>query len=217
MLCCFVRINKEKQTYMVGQLLGAAAQVGASIFGGIESSEAGNRAKALIQNQRTGGQRWYDQKMAEDYMQRSDIQNALRTQKELLNEQYRKARATNVVAGGTDESLALQQQAANDVMGDTMSNMAANASDYYDSIESQHRAQDAALNQQLVGIEQNQAEAIAQAAAQVGSAVGGLMTGAVSDAISGKKAANKAFIQGRKDFQANFKPELETPGFKIDA
>lgn len=217
MLCCFVRINKEKQTYMVGQLLGAAAQIGSSVYGAIKSSQANKRATEMIQNQRADNQRWYDQKMAEDYMQRSEIQSVLRKQKELLNEQYQRARATNVVAGGTDESLALQQQAANDVMGDTMSDMAANASAYKDSIESQYRSQDAALNQQLAGIEQNQADAIAQAASQVGSAVSGLMTGAVSDAISGKKAANKAFIQGRKDFQANFKPELETPGFKIDA
>lgn len=136
----------------------------------------------MIRNQRTENQRWYDQKMAEDYMQRSDIQNVLRKQRELLDEQYKRARATNVVAGGTDESLALQQQAANDAMGDTMADIAANAASYKDSIESQYRSQDAALDQQLVGVEQNQARVMAQAAAQVGSAVGGLMTGAISDA-----------------------------------
>lgn len=188
MLCCFVRINKEKQTYMVGQLLGAAAQIGSSVYGAIKSSQANKRATEMIQNQRTQNQRWYDQKMAEDYMQRSDIQNVLRKQRELLDEQYKRARATNVVAGGTDESLALQQQAANDAMGDTMADIAANAASYKDSIESQYRTQDAALNQQLAGVEQSQAGVIAQAAAQVGSAVSGLMTGAISDTVGGKKA-----------------------------
>lgn len=173
---------------MVGQILGAAAQVGSAIYGAIKSSQANKRAEAMIQNQRDENKRWYDQKMAEDYMQRSDVQNILRKQRELLNEQYQRARATNIVAGGTDESLALQQQAANEVMGDTMANIAANAANYKDSVENQYRAQDAALNQQQVAAEQAKAQAIAQAAGQVGSAVSGLMTGGVEDAIAKKKA-----------------------------
>lgn len=131
----------------------------------------------MIQNQRDENKRWYDQKMAEDYMQRSDVQNVLRKQRELLNEQYQRARATNIVAGGTDESLALQQQAANEAMGNTMADIAANAANYKDSVEQQYRAQDAALNQQMIGVEQGNAQAIAQAAGQMGSAVSGLMTG----------------------------------------
>ena len=142
----------------------------------------------MIQNQRDENQRWYDQRTAEDYTQRSDVQNILRKQRELLSEQYQRARATNIVAGGTDESLALQQQAANEAMGDTMADLAANAANYRDSVENQYRAQDAALNQQQVGVEQANAQAIAQAAGQMGSAVSGLMTGGVEDAIVKKNA-----------------------------
>ena len=142
----------------------------------------------MIQNQRDENQKWYDQKMAEDYTQRSDVQNILRKQRDLLNEQYQRARATNIVAGGTDESLALQQQAANETMGDTIADIAADASNYKDSIENQYRAQDAALNQQQIGVEQAKAQAIAQAAGQMGSAVGGLVTGGVTDTITKKKA-----------------------------
>ena len=142
----------------------------------------------MIQNQRDENQRWYDQRMTEDYMQRSDVQNVLRKQRELLSEQYQRARATNIVAGGTDESLALQQQAANEAMGDTMADLAANAANYRDSVENQYRAQDAALNQQQVGVEQANAQAIAQAAGQMGSAVSGLMTGGVEDVIEKKNA-----------------------------
>ena len=170
---------------MVGAIIGAAAQVGSSIYGAIKSSQANKRATEMIQNQRAENKKWYDQKMTEDYMQRSDVQNVLRKQRELLNEQYQRARATNVVAGGTDESLALQQQAANATMGDTMADIAANASSYKDNIEQQYRAQDAALNQQLAGVHQAQGQTIANAAAQMGSAVSGLMTGAAEDKING--------------------------------
>ena len=166
---------------MVGAIIGAAAQVGSSIYGAIKSSQANKRAQEMIQNQRSENQRWYDAKMTEDYTQRSEVQNILRKQRDLLKEQYQRARATNIVAGGTDESLALQQQAANETMGETMANIAANASAYKDSVENQYRAQDAALNQQQIGVEQANAQSIAQAAGQVGSAVSGLMTGAIGE------------------------------------
>lgn len=168
---------------MVGSIIGAAAQVGSSIYGAIKSSQANKRAEQLLQNRRDENRKWYDQKMAEDYTQRTDVQNVLRKQRELLQEQYQRARATNIVAGGTDESLALQQAAANDAMGDTMANVAENAASYKEGIEEQYRNQDAALNQQQIGIEQGKAQAIANAAGQVGSAVSGLMTGAVGEKV----------------------------------
>lgn len=166
---------------MVGTLIGAAAQVGSSIYGAIKSSQANKRAEKLLQNQRDENQKWYDQKMSEDYSQRTDVQNVLRKQRELLQDQYKRARATNVVAGGTDESLALQQQAANDAMGDTMADIAANADTYKEGVENQYRTQDAALNQQQIANEQNRAQTIANAAGQVGSAVSGLMAGGMGN------------------------------------
>lgn len=161
---------------MVGSIIGAAAQIGSSIYGAIKSSQANERAQKLLQGQIDENQKWYDTKMNEDFMQRSDVQNVLRKQRDLLQEQYKRARATNIVAGGTDEQLALQQQAANATMGDTMANIAAQATDYKEGIENQYRSQKAALTQQQIGIEQGNANAIAQAAGQVGSAVSGLMT-----------------------------------------
>ena len=168
---------------MVGQIIGAATQIGASVYGAIKSSQANKRAQQMLQNQKDENQKWYDQKMAEDYMQRSDVQNVLRKQRELLQEQYKRARATNIVAGGTDESLALQQQAANQAMGDTMANIAAQASSYKEGVENQYRAQDAALTEQQIANEQAKAQSIAAAAGQVGSAVSGLMTGIDGDKV----------------------------------
>lgn len=172
---------------MVGAIIGAAAQVGSSIYGAIKSSQANKRAEQLLRNQRDENQKWYDRKMAEDYTQRTDVQNVLRKQRELLQEQYQRARATNLVAGGTDESLALQKAAANEAMGETMADIAENAASYKEGIESQYRAQDATLNQQQIANEQAKAQSIATAAGQVGSAVSGLMTGAIGDVIQKKK------------------------------
>jgi hypothetical protein len=198
---------------MIGTIIGAAAQLGSSIYGAVKSSQANKKAQQMIQNQRDENKRWYDQKMAEDYMQRSDVQNVLRKQRELLSEQYQRARATNIVAGGTDESLALQQQAANEAMGNTMADIAANASDYKDSVEQQYRAQDAALNQQQIGVQQAKAQSIAKAAGQMGSAVGGLMNGL--DKASSKSLTPNG-VQAYADAQQLINQTLEEDMAKLD-
>ena len=160
---------------MVGQIIGAAAQIGSSIYGAVKSSQANKRAEAMLQNQRDENRKWYDQKMAEDYMQRSDVQNVLRKQRELLDEQYKRARATNIVAGGTDESLALQQREANKIVGDTMADIAANASASKDNAEQIYRAQENNLSQQQQQIYANRAAEVAKAASQSAGAGANLL------------------------------------------
>jgi hypothetical protein len=205
---------------MVGTIIGALApvaiQTGAAIYGGIKSSQANKRAMEMIQNQREENKKWYDQKITEDYLQRSDVQNVLRKQRELLNEQYQRARATNVVAGGTDEALALQQQAANETVGDTMANIAANATDYKENVEQQYRTQDAALNQQLAGIEQEKAKSIAQAASQVGSAASGLMSG-LTGMTKSSQSLTPTQVQAYANAQQQIANTLEEDLAKADA
>ena len=160
---------------MVTALIGAAAALGSAIYGGVKSSIANNKARQLIDQQRNDNRKWYEIQMARDYTQRSDVQAAITRQRELLKEQYDRARATNVVAGGTDASLVAQQQAANKSLSDTMTDIASQASSYKDKIEQQYRAQDAALNQQRAASYQQQAAQTAQAASQAVNAGIGLV------------------------------------------
>ena len=146
--------------------IGGVAALGSAIYGGIKSANANNKARDLIQQQRRDNRDWYNLRMSQDYTQRADVQAAIKRQRELLKEQYQRAKATNVVAGGTDEALALQQQAANKSVSDTMTDIAAQAANYKDNVERQYRAQDAALNQQEVQNYQQQAAQTAQAASQ---------------------------------------------------
>lgn len=169
---------------MVGAIIGAAAQVGSSIYGAIKSSQANKRAEQLLTNQRDENQKWYETRMAQDYTRRADVQNVLRKQRELFNEQYQKARGASIVAGGTDESLALQQAQANKTMGDTMGDIAAQAENYKEAVEQQYRETDAQLDQKEIALEQQKAQNIADAAAQMGSAVGGLMKGNIDKDVN---------------------------------
>lgn len=155
--------------------IGGLMQLGSSIYGSVASAKQNKEAQRELEARRAENKRWYEQKMNEDYTMRSDVQNVLRKQRELLQEQYQRARATNVVAGGTDESLALQQQAANEVMGDTMAEIAANAEAHKDAVESDYRANEAALSQQQQNIYAGQAQATAQAASQAANAGAALL------------------------------------------
>jgi hypothetical protein len=197
---------------MVGAAIGTAAQVGASIYGAIKSSQANKKAMDILKAQKDENKKWYEERMGEDYLQRADVQNVLRKQRELLGEQYKRARATNVVAGGTDESLAMQQQAANEIMGDTMGNIAAQAESYKEGVENQYRSTDAALAQQEMGIHQAQAQTIANAAGQVGKAVSGLVSGVGMDAANATDGAEASadFISKQKEWSSGFEPTTKT-------
>ena len=178
---------------MVGAIIGGALQVGSAIYGAIKSSQANKKAMQLLQNQRDENKKWYEQRMAEDYTQRADVQNVLRKQKDMLAEQYQRARATNAVAGGSDEALILQQREANETLGDTTANIAAQSEAYKEGIENQYRQREAELAQQEIEHYKNKAQAISAAAGQVGSAVSGLVNG-ISGAV-GTKAGGTADAQ----------------------
>lgn len=200
---------------MVGAIIGAAAQVGSSIYGAIKSSQANKRAEDLLRNQRDENRKWYETRMAEDYTRRADVQNILRKQRELFQDQYKRARATNVVAGGTDESLALQQAGANETMGETMADVAANAADYKDAVEQQFREKDDAYNQQQIAMEQNKAQQIAKAAGQMGSAVSGLVSG-ITGAAGGSKSLTPSGVQAYANAQQQIADTINEDMAKLD-
>ena len=156
--------------------VGITAALGGAIYGAIKSGRLNREADAIRTRMKNENKEWYNVKMAQDYTQRADVQAAIKKQRELLDEQYKRARATNIVAGGTDEALALQKQAANQSLSQTATDIAARGADYKDNVERQYRAQDYALNQQELQNKQQQAAATAQAASQVVNA-GLSMTG----------------------------------------
>lgn len=152
---------------LISSIVGGVTALGGAIWGSAKSSKLNNKARRLIQQQRDDNEAWYNVKQAEDYTQRADVQAAIKRQRELLDEQYSRSRAANTVAGGTDESLALQKEAANRSLSQTATDIASQANAAKDAAEQQYRAQDAALNQQQAQSYQQQAQQTAQAASQV--------------------------------------------------
>lgn len=171
---------------LASSIIGGVASLGGAIYGAIASSKANEKARALIQEQRDDNKNWYNTEMAKDYTQRSDAQAVLNKQREFLQEQYKQARATNAVAGGTDESVALQKEAANRSMAQSMSDIAADAASHKDNVEQQFRQQDAQLAQQQAQSYQQQAQQAAQAGAQVAQAGSSLMGGGINALLKSK-------------------------------
>lgn len=177
--------------------IGAVASLAGAVGGTIKSAIYGNRARKLIADQRRENRDWYRRRMAEDYTMRSDAQAAIKRQRELLEEQYKRAKAMNVVAGGTDQALAMQQSAANKSVADTMTGIAANASAWKDNIESAYRQQDAALNQQQAAGFQQQSAAVAQAGSQVANAGINLLGNSIHE--MGQDKVNKILAENGED------------------
>lgn len=147
-------------------IAGGVGALGSAIYGSIASSKLNNKARSILNQQVKDNKAWYDTRMSQDYTARADVQAAINRQRQILDEQYRNARATNVVAGGTDAQLALQKEAANRSLAQTATDIASQANAYKDRVEDQYRAQDAALKQQQAQSYQQQAAATAQAASQ---------------------------------------------------
>lgn len=160
---------------MIATIAGAAIALGSAIYSGVKSAQQNKKARKLIEKQRAENKDWYNTRMAEDYTLRSDVQAAIKKQRELLDEQYRRAKATGVVSGASEEAIALQKQAANQSLADATTDIAAQASAHKDSIEAAYRAQDAALNQQQVVGYQQSAANTAQAGSQAVNAGTSLM------------------------------------------
>jgi hypothetical protein len=171
---------------IITSTLGGLINLGSAIGGSIASKKVNDQAQAAHDAKVKETDDWWARKENEDILARSEMQNILRKQRELYNEQMQRARATNLVAGGTDESLALQQQSANKAVGDTMAEMASQASAIKDANEAQYLQRKDALYNSQQQIYANRANAISQAASQA-AGMGTQAVGAGLNAITKAK------------------------------
>jgi len=153
-----------------GAVAGAAVGLGSAIIGGIASSKENKRARQLLQEQKDDNRRWYEMNMAQDYTRRTENQALINKQRDLLRDQTRQVRATNVVAGGTDEAVSAQKQVANETMADTMSNISAQATARRDAVENMYRQTKAQIENQEIAEHKAQAGEVAAATGQAVSA-----------------------------------------------
>lgn len=156
----------------IGSIIGGAAQVAGSIFGGVSASKAMKKVKNSLQDQKRTNQDWYDQRYNEDATQRADAQAILARTEEAIKSRNRAAAGAAAVMGGTEESVAATKAANAKAQAEATSNIAVNAERRKDSIEQQYQQRDAQLNEALNNMEVNKAQAVSQAVQGVASAAG---------------------------------------------
>lgn len=150
--------------------LGLVAGIAGSAVAGKISAQKNKEADAMLQQQKSDNEDWYNLKRSEDLTRRADVVAMTNKNRKMLEDRYKSSRAANIVSGGTDESLALQQQAANQAMADSMSNIAIEGVREKQNAEQQYIQRKNSLEEQEYQKRVEQAKAAAAAGAQMASA-----------------------------------------------
>lgn len=153
-----------------------------SLIGGSQAKRAAENANNELADQRKKNEDWYRRRYNEDYTQSAEAQAAMTRARELAREQMQAARGTAAVMGGTEAGIAAAQGAANDMLADTMSGIAQNATARKDAVESQYLQNEAALSQQQQNV-YNQQAANSTAAANAGMQAGMSLLGADAQSL----------------------------------
>lgn len=155
---------------MIGSAVGAAG----AVFGGAMATNALNKVKEGVLDQRQKNQNWYDRRYNEDDTQRADAQAILTRTEQSIKERNRQAAASAAVMGGTEESVAAAKAANNQALAEATSKIAENASRRKDNIEATYMENDAAAQDQLNEIQQQKAAAIKDATQELSKFAGSL-------------------------------------------
>lgn len=125
---------------MIGAILGAVGGLASGIFGGIKSAKAAREQQRLINEQESKNNAWYNRNYYQNYMESAEAQAAMKRVENTLKKQNQEARATAAVMGSTPEAAVAQQQANNEILDNTATGLAAQAT--------QRKTQVDAVNQQ---------------------------------------------------------------------
>lgn len=129
----------------IGQAASGTAGLAAGIFGGIKAGKMRKKQNKLLDSYEADVTGTFNKEYNADYLQRSDNQAALREQQNAMKDQNRTAENTAAITGATPEALAMQKQNNMRSLGDTVSQIARNASAYKTNILNNYQNQKAGI------------------------------------------------------------------------
>jgi hypothetical protein len=146
----------------VGSLIGGALKLGSNIFGNVKQRKAAKRQQARLKGLMQDNEDWFNRAYNEDVTQRADAQRLITLTQEAMRRNNQAASGTSAVMGGTTESVAAAKAANNQMMGDAISQIAADAASRKDAIESQYMSNKQALTGDLNAMDVQQMKQIAK-------------------------------------------------------
>ncbi len=176
---------------LLGGIIGGVTSAVSGIASGIAGRKAARKNARILDAAEDRAQDWYDQEYYSDFTQRSDAQAALNQARKILDERYNRTQGSAAVTGATDESVAQQKAADNQVISDVTSNIAERADAYKEQVRANYENQMSAIDQARINNNNRTAQNVATAAgglAQAGQALG---SGLSDKLLSGTKLGNK--------------------------
>lgn len=162
---------------MIGEaILGTVGGLASGIFGGIKSAKAAKEQQRLIDEQESKNNAWYNRNYYQNYMDSAEAQAAMKRVENTLKKQNQEARATAVVTGATPEAAIAQQQANNEILDETATGLAAQATARKAQVEAIDQQNQNNIFQARVG----QASAEEKGGAELMGAGLGMVTDALS-------------------------------------
>lgn len=176
---------------LIGGIIGGIGSAVAGIVGGNAVRKAANRNARLLAEAEEDAKAWYDKEYNANYLDRADARATLAATREMLADRYKAAEGSAAVTGATDESLARQKAAANEVLADVTSNIVQSAEAQKEAVRANYENQKEAYRKEKVGVNNQKANATVQAAQGLAQSAQSL--GDAADEVFGGKIAS--FLQ----------------------
>lgn len=123
-----------------GAVIGGAVGLGASLISGNKAAKKRRKMEGYLDQQDAENTAWYNSNMG-DYTQRSDVQGLMKTLRDNLALNNKRAANTAVVTGATPEAQAVAKEQANKVISDTYSNIGAMGQQWKDQVTNRYLSQ----------------------------------------------------------------------------
>lgn len=158
-------------------MAGAGAILGTlgRLYGDYKSGQERRKAQDALSSWYNNTSATLNGQLASDYTSRGDFQNIFQKQRNLLAESYKRARAVNAVAGGSDSSLAMMQNNANNAVAETMGAVASQADNFKNGVQNQLLNANQQYAQGMQNIHNQSANQMAQSASDVVKAGGAMV------------------------------------------
>lgn len=179
---------------LIGGIIGGIGSAVSGIAGGRAARKARKRNERILNAAQDRAENWYDKEYNSDFTQRSDAQAALNNARQILNERYSRTQGAAAVTGATDESVAAQKEANNQVLADVTSSIAERADAYKEQVRANYENQLANIDQARINNNNRTAQNTAAAAGGLASAAQQLGSGISDSILKGTGLGNRLGI-----------------------
>ena len=170
----------------VATAIGAGAGLLSSFIGGSAASSAAREAERRQRALEAKEDAWYNRNYYQDYLDTAAGQNLVRRARQMYDRNIKRAQGAAAVSGATDASVQMAKDSANQALGDTMANIAANDTARKSQVDATHMRNQQNFAQMDMNREMQRAQNITNAAQAASNAM--MSAGAAVDQANTSQA-----------------------------